>query len=75
MLAFISSGMRETNIPILYLYAKSGFINRKPAVEYAKAHFNNATFVFLGKGKHFLTESHPAQMSRVFDEWFAAQIR
>jgi haloalkane dehalogenase len=75
LLEEISSGMSATNIPILYLYAKSGLINRKPAVEHAKAHFNNATFVFLGKGKHFLTESHPAQMSEAFNAWFESSVR
>ena len=70
MLDTISTGMKETEIPILYYYAKKGLVNRKKAVEYAKENFNNATYVYLGKGKHFLTESHPMQMSQKFNEWF-----
>jgi haloalkane dehalogenase len=70
LLDTISNGMKETQIPILYFYAKKGLVNRKEAVEYAKENFKNATYVYLGKGKHFLTESHPTQMSQTFNEWF-----
>lgn len=70
LLDSIANGMRMTEIPILYFYAKSGLVNQKKAVEYAKANFKNATHVYLGKGKHFLTESHPKQMSQKFNEWF-----
>ena len=70
LLDTISNGMKETQIPILYFYAKKGLVNQRKAVEYAKDNFKNATFVYLGKGKHFLTESHPKQMSQKFNEWF-----
>jgi haloalkane dehalogenase len=70
LLDTISSGMRETELPILYMYANKGLVNQKAAVEYAMANFKNAKFAYLGKGKHFLTESHPKQMSRRFNEWF-----
>ena len=66
----ISSGMKATEVPLLYFYAKKGLVNRKKAVEYAKANFKNATHIYLGKGKHFLTESHPKQMSEAFNQWF-----
>ena len=70
MLDSISTGMRATELPILYLYSKPGLINQKEAVKYAKANFKNATYVYLGKGKHFLTESHPRRMSEEFNVWF-----
>lgn len=38
MLVEISTGMKETELPILYFYAKKGLVNRKEAVAYA---FNN----------------------------------
>lgn len=71
LLDYISSGMKETKVPILYFYAKKGLVNQKAAVEYAKANFQNATYVYLGKGKHFLTESHPKQMSKKFNLWYS----
>lgn len=70
LLDTISKGMKETELPILYFYAKKGLVNRKKAVEYAKENFKNANYVYLGKGKHFLTESHPKQMSQKFNEWY-----
>ena len=70
LLDTISNGMKETELPILYFYAKKGLVNRKEAVEYAKENFKNATYIYLGKGKHFLTESHPKQMSNKFNEWY-----
>ena len=69
LLDTISDGMKETELPILYFYAKKGLVNRKKAVEYAKENFTNATYVYLGKGKHFLTENHPKKMSNKFNEW------
>lgn len=70
MLDTISTGMKNTELPILYFYAKKGLVNRKEAVEYARENFQNSQEVYLGKGKHFLTESHPRQMSEKFNEWF-----
>ena len=70
LLDTISTGMRETEIPMLYFYAKKGLVNRKAAVKYAKENFKNASYIYLGKGKHFLTESHPMQMSNRFNEWY-----
>jgi haloalkane dehalogenase len=70
LLDTISKGIAETQIPILYMYAKKGLVNRKEAVQYAMDNFNNAEFVYLGKGKHFLSEAHPKQMSDRFNEWY-----
>lgn len=69
LLSYISNGMKESTVPKLYFYAKKGLVNRKGAVEYAKENFKNATFHYLGKGKHLLTESHPKQMSAEFNQW------
>lgn len=70
LLDTISTGMKTAEIPILYFYAKKGLVNQKAAVQYAFDNFKNAKMVYLGKGKHFLTESHPKQMSEKFNEWF-----
>jgi haloalkane dehalogenase len=70
LLDTISAGMKKTELPILYFYAKKGLVNRRKAVEYAKENFKKATYVYLGEGTHFLTESHPKQMSQKFNEWF-----
>lgn len=69
-IAEISTGMAGLDKPILYFYAKKGVLNQKEAVEYARATFKSYNEVFVGKGKHFLTESHPQQMSEAFNKWF-----
>jgi haloalkane dehalogenase len=69
-IAEISTGMSSLDKPILYFYAKKGVLNQKEAVEYARANFKNYQEVFVGKGKHFLTESHPQLMSDEFNKWF-----
>jgi haloalkane dehalogenase len=63
--------MANLDKPILYFYAKKGVLNQKEAVEYARANFKNYNEVFVGKGKHFLTESHPKLMSEEFNKWFS----
>lgn len=70
LLNSISQGIKETEKPILYFYAKRGLLNQKEAVEYARENFKNYTEVYLGKGKHFLTESHPKQMGAEFNLWY-----
>lgn len=70
LLNSIADGMKQTEKPILYFYAKRGLINKKEAVAYARDNFKNYTEVYLGKGKHFLTESHPKQMSLEFNKWY-----
>lgn len=70
LLRDISTGMKSTEKPILYFYAKKGLLNRKEAVEYARENFKSHTEVYLGKGKHFLTESHPKAMSEAFNLWY-----
>ena len=70
LLNTIAEGMKKTETPILYFYAKRGLINKKEAVEYARENFKNYTEVYLGIGKHFLTESHPKQMATEFNKWY-----
>jgi haloalkane dehalogenase len=62
--------LKETDIPMLLLYAKKGLINRKPAIEYAMENFNNLDIVYLGKGKHFLQEDHPVRISEAINKWY-----
>tara|TARA_B100001167_G_C16774691_1_gene310509 strand:+ start:9847 stop:10788 length:942 start_codon:yes stop_codon:yes gene_type:complete len=70
LLGEVSRGMKETEKPILFFYAKKGLLNRKDAVLYAREHFKNYQEIFVGKGKHYLTESHPRLMSSAFNSWY-----
>ncbi|MEM8909146.1 MAG: alpha/beta fold hydrolase [Bacteroidota bacterium] len=66
----LANDFKQTDIPILYFYAKPGLLNRKDAVQYARNTFKNYEEVYVGKGKHFLTESHPQKMSAAFNKWY-----
>ncbi|MEM9023451.1 MAG: alpha/beta fold hydrolase, partial [Bacteroidota bacterium] len=66
----LSEEFRKTELPILYFYARKGTLNRKAAVEYARANFKNYQEVYLGKGKHLFPETHPRQMSDAFNAWY-----
>ncbi|MGF1556300.1 alpha/beta fold hydrolase [Paucihalobacter sp.] len=70
LLNTIADGMKKTEKPILFFYAKRGLVNKKEAVKYARENFKNYSEVYLGKGKHFLTESHPVKMGEEFNKWF-----
>ena len=66
----MAAGMKETEVPILFYYAKKGLVNQEESILYARENFKNYTEVYLGKGKHFLTESHPQQMGEQFNLWY-----
>lgn len=62
--------MQKTEVPIHLIYARKGLIVRKKAIEYARNHFKNYSETFIGKGIHFLPESHPTRISKTINEWY-----
>lgn len=60
----------EAEYPIHLIYAKKGMITRKEAVEYARENFKNYSEEYIGKGKHFLPESHPTAISESINNWY-----
>ncbi len=63
--------LKETNIPILLLYAYPGWLLNKEAVEYARANFKNYTDAYIGKGKHFVQEDQPTRIALEINIWYA----
>jgi len=63
--------LKQTELPILLIYAKKGLINRKQAIVYARKNFQNLSTHYLGKGKHFLPESHPQSIGLAINDWHA----
>ena len=63
--------LKETNIPILLLYAYPGWLLNKEAVEYARANFKNYTDAYIGKGKHFVQEDQPTRIAQEINIWYA----
>jgi len=61
----------QMNFPIHLIYAKKGLIARKKSVLYARENFKNYTEFFVGKGKHFLPESHPSAIAQSINDWYS----
>ncbi|MFT5819295.1 MAG: haloalkane dehalogenase [Crocinitomix sp.] len=57
-------------IPILLFYSKPGMINKSPAIVYAQNHFSKMKLVELPKGKHFLPEDFPNEISQEISIWY-----
>lgn len=57
------------NFPILLFYSKPGMINKHAAIEYAEKNFINLKLVKLPKGKHFLPEDYPNEISQEISLW------
>jgi haloalkane dehalogenase len=57
------------NKSILILYAKPGMVTKKKAIKYAENNFKNLSLYQLGKGKHFLQEDFPQEISIQLLKW------
>lgn len=59
------------DFPIHLIYAKKGLIARRKSVLYARENFKNYTEYYVGKGKHFLPESHPNAIAQSINDWYS----
>ena len=66
--------LKQTNIPILLLYAYPGWLINKKTVKYARANFKNYTDAYIGEGKHFVQEDQPTRIAHKINIWFDANI-
>ncbi|MEQ9300490.1 MAG: haloalkane dehalogenase [Cyclobacteriaceae bacterium] len=62
--------LTKATYPIHLIYAKPGMLVRKEAVEYARANFKNYSETYIGKGKHFVPESHPKAIAKAINKWY-----
>lgn len=62
--------LKQTNIPILLLYAYPGWLLNRKAVEYARANFKNYADSYIGRGKHFIQEDQPTRIAHEINIWF-----
>lgn len=67
----IAEGLKRINttIPFFIIHAEPGMIVRKKNIAYAKEHFKNVSFFNVGKGKHYLSEDHPAAIGTQISNW------
>lgn len=66
--------LKQTNIPILLLYAYPGWLINKKTVEYARVNFKNYTDAYIGEGKHFIQEDQPTVIAQKINTWFNEKV-
>ena len=65
--------LKETETPMLLIYAKPGMIVKKTDVIRLESDIKNITSIYIGKGKHYIQEDHPHEIGQAIAEW-AAEI-
>lgn len=63
--------LKETNIPMLMLYAKPGMIIKEKEVIRLKKEIKNISAVYIGKGKHYIQEDHPHEIGKAISNWLS----
>ncbi|MDH5656099.1 MAG: haloalkane dehalogenase, partial [Spirochaetia bacterium] len=56
-------------IPKLLLWAKPGMILNEKSVRAMEKEIKNLETAFLGKGKHYIQEDHPAKIGNAISGW------
>lgn len=62
--------LENSTMPKLMFYAKPGVVIKKKEAQRLMNTYKNLEAVFLGKGKHFLQESHPHEIGNGIAEWY-----
>ncbi|GAB5517926.1 MAG: haloalkane dehalogenase [Rhodothermales bacterium] len=64
----------DSAIPKLMLYARPGMIIKPKEAQRIKATWRNLEAVDLGKGKHYLQETHPHAIGQALADWFERNV-
>ena len=66
-----SKWLRGSGVPKLLLWVKPGGIIKKKDVEWLRHEVPNLEDVYLGKGRHYIQEDHPAAIGDAIASWLA----
>lgn len=69
IISAIGEWMRQTDMPMLYFWAKPGPNSTLDGGAYYVENVPNIESVFLGVGGHYLQEDHPEKIGRSVDDW------
>jgi len=64
--------LKETETPMLFLYAKPGMIIKKKDVSRLEKEIKNIKSVYIGKGKHYIQEDRPHEIGQAISDWIAS---
>lgn len=65
----------NSKVPKLMFHAKPGVIIKMKEAEQIKQTWTNLDVVFLGKGKHYLQETHPHKIGEGIVEWYNSNYK
>ena len=61
--------LRETEIPLLHLYASPGALNPPEVAAWLAANLKNIETAFVGGGLHYIQEDQPEAIGRAVADW------
>ena len=64
-----AAGLAKMDVPILLVRANPGYMVNQPAVDYAKANFENLTIGEIDNAGHFFAEDNPEDFTKVVLDW------
>lgn len=62
--------LKNSSIPKLLIYASPGMQIKFADVKQHKIEFPNLTTAFIGKGKHYIQEDQPHNISEAIEQWY-----
>ncbi len=65
-----SDYLPDSDIPKLMFHVKPGMIIKPKEAEQIKTSWKNLTAIDLGKGKHYIQETHPHQIGEGIVDWY-----
>jgi haloalkane dehalogenase len=65
----IGEWMRETEIPMLHLWARPGALNPEAVAEELVVRVKNIQSTFVGEGRHYIQEDQPEMIGRAIADW------
>ncbi len=65
----IGGWMQETDVPMLFFWARPGALNNEAFAEAMVARVANVQTAFVGAGRHFIQEDQPEMIGRTLADW------
>jgi haloalkane dehalogenase len=65
----VGNWMRETELPMLHLWASPGALNPEPVAQALAAEIKNLQSAYVGSGIHYIQEDQPEMIGRTIADW------
>ena len=65
----IGRWMQETDVPMLFFWARPGALNNEAFAEAMVERVTNIQTAFVGEGRHFIQEDQPEMIGRTLADW------